>query len=241
MKKYKVHILVGGLLLCTAFTWAQQVDYNKIILPEGAADVSYEERLVQLAWQNNPTAIMSTKQVEVADLGVKAAGLQWATLIGANINLNEYTIKELTGTENDTEANRNYFYPRYNVYLRVPLSTFWQIPNDRKTAKAQATIAREQMNQAKLDMRHDVLVLYQDYKMNEQIANLKKASMADEESNYLMIEQKFSAGEISVDEYMEGQRRRHEQQLENIQAQTTYQKAKLDLEAMIGVRLEDIR
>ena len=44
------------LFILPLAVFAQRVDYNKIILPVGATDISFEERLVQLAWQNNPAS-----------------------------------------------------------------------------------------------------------------------------------------------------------------------------------------
>ena len=42
------------LLVISTPLLAQNVDYNKIILPEGSQGSEFEERLVQLAWRNHP-------------------------------------------------------------------------------------------------------------------------------------------------------------------------------------------
>ena len=62
---------------------AQNVDYNKIILPDGAVVVDLEEKLVQLAWRNNPQTKMAADAVTEAReqfeeiFGVSANGIRF--------------------------------------------------------------------------------------------------------------------------------------------------------------------
>ncbi len=57
-----LYLVVVCLVCPLLILQGQSVDYNKIILPAGAANVSFEERLVQIAWMNNPLS-------EIVDLG----------------------------------------------------------------------------------------------------------------------------------------------------------------------------
>ena len=234
------HTLLLGLVMVCTFGMAQRIDYKKIILPEGATDVSFEERLVQLAWQNNPAALMAEKEVDVAGYDARVVGARWSSILGAQGNLNEFTIKQLTNTGNNDVSN-NQFYPRYNFYLSVPLSLFFELPNAKKSANAKVDVARERVNLLKLDIRARVLKLYNEFKKNEMIWNIRKESMADEESNFMLIEQKFRNGEIPVDEYMRAQKSRSDQKIQNILSENEYLRSKLDLEAVIGMKIEEIR
>lgn len=226
------------LMFVAASAAGQNVDYKKIILPDDALNTSFEERLVQLAWKNNPESHVASEMVVQTKEESKVAGRQWSTLMGVQGNLNEYNIKTLTGTD---QTNGNVFFPRYNFFVQLPLSTVLLMPHNKRAADSKSRQAEERVNLLKLDIRNRVLKLYSDYKTAETILNLRKTTVDDEDSNYLLIEQKFKNGEASVEDYLTAQRNRNELRVELALSQNTFQKAKLDLEAMIGVKLEDVR
>jgi len=238
MKRTFITFIVFVIIISRAS--AQQVDYNKIILPDEAANISFEEKLVQLAWKNNPASAIVQGEAKVAQYEAKAAGGKWLGLFGAQGNLNEFTIKKFTGS-NDASANNSLFYPRYNVYVNLPLSTFTDLPNAKKAARQRVNITQEKVNLTKLDLRATVLKLYSEYRKNEDILNIYKEAMQDEESTYLVVEQKFKNGQVSVEDYMNSQKGRNDQRIQLRNSENDYRKSKLDLEAIIGVRLEDVR
>lgn len=237
MKRTIITLLVFVIIIPRAFT--QQVDYNKIILPDEAANISFEEKLVQLAWKNNPASAMVQGEAKVAQYEAKAAGGKWLGLVGVQGNLNEFTIKRFTGSS--TDGNNNQFYPRYNIYVNLPLSTFTDLGNAKRVARQRVTISQEKVNLTKLDLRATVLKLYSEHRKNEDILNIYKEAMEDEESTYLVIEQKFKNGQVSVEDYMRSQKSRNDQRIQLRTSENEYRKSKLDLEAIIGVRLEDVR
>jgi outer membrane protein TolC len=216
----------------------QSVDYKKIILPDDALNTSFEERLVQLAWKNNPESRIANEVILQSREEAKVAGNQWSNLIGVQGNLNEFNVKTLTGND---QNQGNVFFPRYNFFVQLPLATVLQMPHNKRAATSKTRQAEERVNLLKLDLRNRVLKLYSDYKTAETIVNLRKQTVDDEDSNYLLVEQRFKNGEASVEDYLSAQRNRNELRVEFALAQNTFQKAKLDLEALIGVKLEDVR
>src|SRR5689334_17714229 len=108
---------------------AQAVDYNTIILPANAKEISIEEKLVQLAWNNNPSNKLLTNQVNIAKYDVKIARRSWLSQIGAAGNVNEYTI--------NPPANQAFplFYPRYNFSATLSLGNLFSDPVKSKKAK----------------------------------------------------------------------------------------------------------
>ena len=90
-------MLVAAYSILSGLAVVAQVDYNKIILPDDATDVSFEERLVQLAfWRNNPESQMVYQGVEAAREDGKVAVRQWSTLTGVTGNLNEFSVQRWT-------------------------------------------------------------------------------------------------------------------------------------------------
>ncbi len=58
---------------------------------------------------------------------------------------------------------------------------------------------------------------------------------------HAVVEQKFKNGQVSVEDYMNSQKSRNDQRIQLRNSGNEYRKSKLDLEAVIGVRLEDGR
>jgi len=68
----------GALVFCLPIH-AQQIDYKKIILPDGITNLSVEERLVQLAWKNNPEVKAVQHDVNASQYDVKIAATRWTS------------------------------------------------------------------------------------------------------------------------------------------------------------------
>ena len=230
------------IVLCVAVmhsAFGQAIDYKKIILPDDALNTSFEEKLVQLAWRNNPESHLATEVVTQSKEEAKVASRQWATMIGVQGNLNEFNFKQtITGQDQNLGAA---FFPRYNVFVQLPLSTFVTLPHNRNAAVSRLRQSEEKVNQFKLELRARVLKLYADYKTAETIAKLRRQTMDDEESTYLLIEQRFKNGEAAIEDYLGAQRNRNELRVQQVLAENELTKAKLDIEAVIGVKLEDVR
>lgn len=225
------------VLIMPVVALSQRVDYNKIILPVGATDISFEERLVQLAWQNNPASHMAQKEVAASGHEVKAIGAQWLRNVGVTANVNEYSLEHF---DNPDFEGLN-FYPGYNVFVTLPLSTFFERPHARRAAVERFEASQDRVNQLKLNLRAEVLKLYNEFKKDETVWGIRRDALADEESNYLLLEEKFKAGTATVEQYLQAQKSRNEHRIQVIEAETEYLKTKLDLEALIGVKLEEVK
>ena len=73
MKRLPLLFFVFASLLLNA----QSVDYNKIIVTEQISAISFEEKLVQLAWQNHPSNKVAAQRVEQAQS--QRAKAQWSS------------------------------------------------------------------------------------------------------------------------------------------------------------------
>ncbi len=133
------------------------------------------------------------------------------------------------------------FFPRYNIFLQLPLSLFIQNPHIKNAARAKVAIAESQVDLAKLSLRANVLRLYSEYKKTELILLIRKQTASDDESNYLLIEQKFKNGELLVDDYMKAQRGRNDLKIQLAIAENDFKKRSLTVEEIIGMRLEDVK
>lgn len=236
MKKLALAVSILALPFLNA--WGQSVDYKKIVLPDEAANVSFEERLVQLAWKNNPSSQIVQEEVVQAQEEFKGKRAEWTQLMGVTGNLNEFNVKALGESSSD---EGNLFFPRYNFFVQVPLSLLFEKPHQKKAARSRVVASEHKVNLLKLELRARVLKLYSDYKKNEVIYLMKKQWSADEESNYKLIEQQFQNGNAPMEDYIRAQKSRNEIKLQLVLAENDLAKAKIDLEEVIGVRLEDVK
>lgn len=233
--KLKIVLTVKVILLIWQFGFAQ-IDYNKIVLPKNVTSVSYQEKLVQLAWNNNPTRKIFEIDENIADLELKDAKNDWLDLLSVNANLNEFTIDELTGNA-DVNQN-NLFYPRYNVNLSIPLSTFSNNSIKRRKAEQLRLRSIEERKLGMLEVRAKVLILYKEFLKNQEILRIRTSYEEDEKANFKDIEERFKGGNATFEEYSKAQKDLYDQKMEKAISENNYQRTKLLLEQVIGIPLE---
>ena len=218
--------------------FAQNIDYDKIILPESVSEADFGEKLVQLAWQNNPANQELIEKKKAAKYEVDLAKWSWLRTITASGNLNEYTINPEKAQEQNPAFTP--FFPRYNFGLSLSLGTIFLTPIETRVAKSNYHVADELINQQKLALRAEVLTRYQDYLMNQKLFDIQNEVTEDEYSEFLLMEQDFKVGEVTLDNYKESLNRYNAELIKRITLERDLKVAKIALEEMIGVKLEDI-
>jgi outer membrane protein TolC len=226
------------LLLISSPLFGQNVDYNKIILPESTQTDEFEEKLVQLAWRNHPSNEALRHQVNIAAYDVKQHNTSWLENIRVTGNLNQFNIDK----QADALANyRSSFYPLYNFSVSVSLGTFFTIPYNIKKSKEALIISQANVNAQKLTVRNTVLKLYNEFVMRERIYKMQTQAVLDNETSHKLAEQRFRRGEIDFETYSVSLASYNDGMVSVLQAERDYKNAKLDLEQWIGMRLEDVR
>jgi len=228
--------MVIFFLLISAPLFGQNVDYNKIILPQSSQSSEFEEKLVQLAWRNHPSNEVLRRQVKIAEYDVKQNNASWLENIRVSGNMNEFTINKYADTE-----GRAAFYPLYNIGASITLGAFITIPYNIKKSREALLISAENVNAQKLTVRNSVLKLYNEYLMRERIYKLQSQALLDNETSHKLAEQRFRRGEITFETYALSLTGYNDIMVMQLQSERDYKNAKLDLEQWIGMRLEDVR
>ena len=224
-------------LLGYAMSFGQNIDYNKIILPESVTEADFGEKLVQLAWQNNPANEELVHRAQAAKYEVDLARWSWLRTVKVSGNLNEYTIN----TEKVREVNPTFIpYPLYNFSLSISLGTIFLTPIETRAARSNYRVAEDVINQQKINLRAEVLTRYQNYLMNQKLFEIQNEVTEDEYSEFLLTEQNFKAGDVTLEDYKTSLKSYNEQLKERITLERDLKIAKIALEEMIGVRLEDV-
>lgn len=225
---------------CTLIVKGQQIDYNKIILPRAATNISIEEKLVQLAWENNPEFKILGQKRDIASLNKKKVGISWLGSFGANANFNEFSLNKKTSDINGNTISGNQFYPLYNFSLKLPFSIFSNQSYDNKMAAKELEISKEEVNLSKIAVRARVLNAYDDYVRCKELFIITSKFEESESTDFLMKEQRFRSGEITLEEYNNSKKNYLDRRILKVTSQSNFNKSKIRLEEIIGVSVDGL-
>lgn len=227
--------IIWAILFISSCAFAQDRE-DQIESLRGVQTADFGEKLVKLAWLHNPEAEVAEHTVKMEEYDVKIANSQWLDIFSVQGNLNEFNIDE-----SQDQFNRSDFFPRYNVAARVSLGMFISIPATMKRNREEVKIARAQKEGLKQALRSQVLQLYYNFLMYDKIYSLQSKLLLGAESSQDLNEEKFTGGEISFEEYNASQEAYNQKQIAFYQAEAAYKNAKVQLEELIGMRLEEVQ
>jgi outer membrane protein TolC len=190
------------------------------------------EKLVHLAMQN-PEFEIADRQVVIASENVKLAKLKFLGRVTAQVNYNEYSFKK---TQTGDLAN---FYPKYNLGLGIPFDMFFTRGKEINIARENLGIAEASKNQSFRIIKAQVLAAYEDYLMHKQKLDFQNQVAEDVKTVYQQKERDFSEGIISAEEYYPAFRQWTDELSRKAEQQRNFNVAKLTLESMIGMTLEE--
>lgn len=220
---------------------ANQIDYNKIILPAVSDTTNIKEKIVFLAWQNNPQIRRSELLHEKADAQLKIARSQWLSAFSVTGNLNEFNIGPTFSGRPQEPNPGNFFFPRYNFGVFFTLDYFSRVKNNVRIARAEKNITGEEHNLLKLQIRADALSKYQIYYTARELYKYQLEITEDAYVKYLSIEQQFKNGERTLEDYEIATRTYKNSQIARLIAEKEYFLAKYDLEKLIGIPIEQVK
>jgi len=230
MRKFFITFFLNIIVLFSVY--GQQIDYAKIIVDENNINDDIREKLVQLAWKNHPMNQLIIKDYEIAKITLTQTRWSWLDQFGVQGNINEFTI--------NPNPDINLFYPRYNFGVTIPLGILVTLPTSTKVANKELEKADLEIKQQMLITRNQVLKAYQNYLMYEQIYTLRSNIAEEEYANFLIIEEEFENGEVTLEKYREANNGYIIELEKRINAKNQLENAKLDLEMLIGVKFEDV-
>jgi len=232
-------------LLYNFFAFSQKPNYNEIILPQQADSqiVSamglspYEEKLVQLAWQNYPASEIYTSKVNIAQKKVSLQRFSWTEDIKASFNFNQRNIASGLGTKD--ELNNNY-YPWYNFGVGFSLGTFVHTPLKTSIAKEELNIANAYLNQQKLSIRAEVLKRYKEYQLMVELLKIRTQAQDDAYATHQLITRDFEKGAATLEEFINSAAAYNTAVESKLISNKNVLESKISLEELIGVKLGEV-
>jgi outer membrane protein TolC len=237
-------IITGVLLMLTAVVSQAQTPTGRNQSTYHAIDTSQitdiREKLVQLALQN-PNFEIADRNVNVATYNLRKAKGSWLGLLSASGNLNELSLKKNGGqTTTPGEPTQSLFFPRYNFSLNLPLDFFTAKANDVKAARENVYIAAATKNEQYRQIRKDVLSKYEDYLMHKEKLELQTRLTQSEYTDYKLAEKDFADGLVTPEAFKAAEANYYKQQMQKLDYQRNFSVARLELEQLIGVSIDDV-
>ncbi|MFT3825509.1 MAG: TolC family protein [Chitinophagaceae bacterium] len=226
------------LMAITTFAGAQVITgRNSSTYHATNADTSritdIREKLVLLAMQN-PSFEVADRKVNIGQYQLNRAKGAWLGILSASGNLNELSIRGNNG------SNGNLYFPRYNFSLNLPLDFFSAKKNEVKIARENLYIAKAEKNAEFRAIRREVLSKYEDYLMHKEKLELQSRRTQTEYTKYKIAEKDFEDNQIEAEEFNRAESNYLEQQMTKSEMQRNYNVAKLELEEMIGMTIEEV-
>ena len=221
-----------AILLVTQILQAQTTGF--LYRPDSTRKSDIRERLVQLALQN-PTYEMVDHASQAASYQIKIAKSAYLGLFSASGNLNEFTINSaVNGT---TYPN---YYPKYNFAVNIPFDIFTRTTNNVKIARENYYISTAAKNEKFREIKADVLSKYENYLMAKQQVEFQGRLTQSEYSTFKRAESDFAENLIKLDDVEKSQKNYITEQLKSLMFQRDFNITKIELEKVIGVKIEDV-
>jgi len=230
MKSHVIFIICLAIpaVLSPGAIHSQTIDYNRIILPENAQNISDVEKLVQLAWKNNPANKILDNRVLIAQEQIKVERGTWAKDFKLTGRFNEFMINPPADGATETV-----YFPSYSFGIEIPLSIF--SPTRAKAAAIQVQNEMLAINDRKLQIRAEVLENYYHYTFNQTALKIQTEVAENASNTFALIQDRFKNGQATLDEYNNAYNNLKNEQLKQAEAQRNFQIAAARLERLIGL------
>ena len=213
--------------------YSSRSTYN---LTDTVRNSDIRERLVQLA-MNNPAYEVSDRLTSVAYYQLHLAKGSWLSAIGFQFNANQYTLAK----QHDTGTTSNpIYYPQYNLGIAIPFDIFTRNSNNVKIARENYLIAQANRNDKFRQIKADVLTKYEDYLLAKQKLELQIQMTQEAYTNYQIAERDYRLNVIKVEDYNKAYKNWAGEQVTKLELQRNLNVTKIDLEKIIGVKLDDV-
>jgi outer membrane protein TolC len=231
-------VLVIFFLLCCSTLYAQKIDYNKVI-PEHYDTLEFAEKLVHLAWQNNPQNEVFRRKINQAEAMVFQSKFSWLN----NINMMvQYHANQFTpGGSGAEQAAMGNFLPNVGLGFMINVGSIVFVPSRTKVAREEVEITKAELNSQKLLIRREVLNAYEEYLKNNNLLKIRTQAADDAHSSYLSVVQKFKNGEVSLEDFNDALDMYTRAIESKMALESEVKISKINLEEFIGVKLEEVR
>jgi outer membrane protein TolC len=255
MKHFLIPSMFFLIFLCNEkLCFAQIVDFDKVVLPVDKASRDSRELLVQLAWRNMPDNATASDAVKIANQEIKLAKLGYVDAVQFSFGFTPaiqssgfpQNIEALKATGDPDILRQLQFFPSvaqtnnvFGINAALNLGKIASTPGKIKIAQFQKKATENTVNQRKLMVRAEVLDRYQKYVTAGELLKAKVQNEQDAYSNFILLQELFKRDKASFKDYNDSAASYHSAVDDKIRATGDLSLAKIRVEELIGIRLED--
>jgi outer membrane protein TolC len=236
--------LVGILLLLISPSFAQLVDFDRVVTPAEFKAKTFEDYLIQLAWNNSPEGRVLNLEVAIAKEEQKIQKVEWTKDLTAQFNYNEaHFITDFFPPEvdNSDPLVQSLIFPRFNFGAQFNLGTILNYKNEKQIAKLKTEIAETNINAEKLQLRAKVLESYEEHLTANETTTLRLQAQEDASQAYELAKALFKRGEAKLEEYTAAAESYFSARESTLESRSKAQIARIKLEELIGVSFEEAK
>jgi len=204
--------------------------------PDSVRIADIREKLVTLAMQN-PTYEMVDHASLAASYQIKIAKSAYLGLFSAQANVNEFTISHRKDANGIVIPN---YYPLYNFAVNIPFDIFTRTTNNVKIAKENYYMTTAAKNEKFREIKADVLTKYENYLLAKQLVELQSRITQSEYATLKRAESDFAENLIKLDDVENAQKSYITEQVKSLTLQRDLNLSKIEIEKVIGVKIEDV-
>jgi outer membrane protein TolC len=197
------------------------------------SDSVIEERLVALAL-SGPVYRQSQHQEQISLGQLSKARRSWLNLLSLSANYNDQTFAK------NTAAPGAYVYPKYFFGVTIPIGLFFSMGPEIRIAKENLASSRDNEEQVSRTIRADILGKYQQYKTYDTLVIIQNDAGIDEQAALTLLENKVHNGTASIEQYNLAHKAYGEELARGLNLKLQRDLMKIEMERIIGVRLETV-
>lgn len=198
---------------------------------------SVVERLVAMA-SVNPRIVSLENVAEQYEYEFRRGKTAWLNNIQVAGNLNELSLKQGSTAAPDPIRQSTQF-PRYNIGVVVPFGLFVNNGKQNKANYSRYLSMLETVKIEKQNIRKEVITTYQGYILQKQLLALQQEVLQDAKILLNKHEEDFRNEKITLETYTNTSRTYNNEQVKEINILNSIKLIEAELEALIGMRIQD--
>jgi outer membrane protein TolC len=216
------------LLMVSVPSLAQTTPVSRGLVTDTSTVI--EEKLVALAL-NGPLFQGSIHQNKINEYQLEGAKKAWLNLLTLSTQYNDLSFSKNNFT--------NIAYPKYFFGFTIPLGTLLS-KTELRAAREGVEISKNNQEQLRREIRSNVVSQYKQYKAYGQLITIQSELMNDVQAAVLQSEENFRKGTVTVEQYNAAQRVNNDEKAKLINLQLQQDLIKVEIEKMIGTKLETV-
>ena len=230
----KLTLLTWGLFLTLALS-AQMTDYNQIVPGTDTRPKTFEDYLVQLAWNNNPVGKALQNQQTISNLETDLTKRDWMKKASVQLNLNEISLSNIIYPDNELFVA----LPIWNLTASLDMDLLFNRKKKIQISKQKEEIAQQNVNALKLQTRAAVLDAYNDYLLTIDILKVRTEAEQFSFQTRSLVTELFEQNKAEFEDVSRAAEAYAKAREAVLEAEVGIRKAKIALEELIGIPYEE--